>query len=54
MSEVDLSELLHALLRSDTTPPTTYAVSASPDLPLVPAHYEELVRLFRNLIRNAI
>jgi signal transduction histidine kinase len=54
VSEVDLTELLQSLLRSDTAPPTTYEIDAPADLPLVPGHYDELVRLFRNLIRNAV
>lgn len=54
VSEVDVPELLETLLRSDTAPPTTFEIRAAPDLPLVNAHYDELVRLFRNLIRNAV
>ena len=54
VSEVDLVELLQSLLRTDTTPPTTYELKAAAAVPLVAAHYDELVRLFRNLIRNAV
>lgn len=54
VSEVDLPELLQSLLRSDTAPPITYELNAPPDVPRVHAHYDELVRLFRNLIRNAV
>ena len=54
ISEVDVPELLETLLRSDTAAPTTFEIRASPDLPLVSGHYDELVRLFRNLIRNAV
>src|SRR5699024_8255466 len=53
VSEVDLPELMQSLLRSDTAPPTTFAIHTNGDVPLVPGHYDELVRLFRNLIRNA-
>ena len=54
ISEVDVTELLDTLLRSDTAPPTTYDIRSAPDVPLVSGHYDELVRLFRNLIRNAV
>lgn len=54
VSEVDLPELLQSLLRTDTAAPTTWELTAPPELPLVPGHYDELVRLFRNLIRNAM
>ena len=54
VSEVDLSELLQTLLRTDTAPPTTFELRAPEGLPLVNGHYDELVRLFRNLIRNAM
>ncbi|HEX6642724.1 MAG TPA: HAMP domain-containing sensor histidine kinase, partial [Thermoanaerobaculia bacterium] len=54
VSEVDVPELLESLLRSDTAPPTTFEIRAAPGVPLVSGHYDELVRLFRNLIRNAV
>lgn len=54
VSDVDLVELMQTLLRSDTAPPTSVELTSPPDVPLVAGHYEELVRLFRNLIRNAV
>lgn len=54
VSDVDLPELLQSLLRSDTAAPTAFEVQTRGDVPLVAGHYDELVRLFRNLIRNAV
>jgi nitrogen fixation/metabolism regulation signal transduction histidine kinase len=53
-SQVDLRELLAALLETDVAPPVTTRLDAAPGLPLVEGHYEALVRAFRNLIRNAV
>lgn len=53
-SPVDLAELLAGLLRSDVPPAVRSSFSAPEALPMVDGHYEELLRAFRNLVRNAV
>lgn len=53
-SDIDVAELLHALLASDVPPHIRWSVQAEPELPLVVGHYDALQRAFRNLIRNAV
>ncbi len=53
-SAVDVVELLTALLDSDVPAGIEATLEAEPELPLVEAHYEALVRTFRNLLRNAV
>lgn len=53
-SPVDLRELLASLLATDVPPGIETRLTAAPDLPLVEAHYDALLRAFRNLIRNAV
>lgn len=53
-SAVDLRELLAGLLETDVAPPVETALDASAGVPLVDGHYEALLRLFRNLIHNAV
>ncbi len=53
-SEVDLLELLELLIRQHEGVGPTLFLQPSGDLPMVTAHYEALLRSFRNLILNAI
>lgn len=53
-SEVDLAELLEALLASDVPPAVQRSLDSPPSLPLIQGHYDALVRSFRNLLRNAV
>lgn len=53
-SAVDLRELWSALLSTDVPPGIEAEFSADPGLPLVNAHYDALLRAFRNLLRNAV
>lgn len=53
-SHVDIPELVEALLETDLTPPVTAELEAEPGLPLISGYYDSLLRLFRNLIRNAV
>lgn len=53
-SAVDLRELLSGLLETDVEPPVETELDAPAELPLVDGHYEALIRLFRNLIHNAV
>ncbi len=52
-SPVDLGELLVSLADSDLKPEIQREVIVEPGLPMVDAHYEALLRAFRNLLRNA-
>jgi two-component system, NtrC family, nitrogen regulation sensor histidine kinase NtrY len=52
-SPVDLGELLTSLTDSDLKPEIEREVVVEPGLPMVDAHYEALLRAFRNLLRNA-
>jgi len=53
-SAVDLRELLAGLLETDVAPPVTTELDAPDGLPLVDGYYDALLRLFRNLIQNAV
>ncbi|MBX6363085.1 MAG: HAMP domain-containing histidine kinase [Gemmatimonadetes bacterium] len=53
-SPVDLPELLGSLLATDVPPTIEARLEVTGSVPLVEAHYEALVRAFRNLIRNAV
>lgn len=53
-SDVDLGELLDALLQSDVPPAVDVALRVDPGVGLVRVHYDALQRAFRNLIRNAV
>ena len=53
-SDVDLHELLRALLESDVPPHIRASVRTGTPLPLITGHYDALQRAFRNLVRNAV
>ncbi|HEX9107347.1 MAG TPA: ATP-binding protein [Longimicrobiales bacterium] len=53
-SPVDVPELLASLLASDVPPGIETELVAGESVPLVEAHYDGLVRAFRNLLRNAV
>lgn len=53
-SPVDLRELWSGLMATDVPPGIETELSADPALPLVNAHYDALLRAFRNLLRNAV
>lgn len=53
-SAVDLRELLERLLATDVPPGFDASLEAAADVPPVEAHYEALVRAFRNILRNAV
>jgi len=52
-SEVDLAELLDSLLRSDVPADVDTTLHAD-GAPRIEAHYEEIARALRNVIRNAV
>ncbi|MEJ2677932.1 MAG: ATP-binding protein [Gemmatimonadota bacterium] len=52
-SPVDLGELLISLADSDLKPEIEREVVVEPGLPMVDAHYDALLRAFRNVLRNA-
>lgn len=53
-SPVDLVELLGSLLRSDVPTAVETSLVALGEVPLVDAHYDALLRAFRNLVGNAV
>lgn len=53
-TDVDLPEMLASLLETDVPPGVEAELSAEPDLPPVRAHYDTLLRAFRNLVRNGV
>lgn len=53
-SEVDLPELLAGLLDSDLPPGLRHTLDVAPGTSPILAHYDMLLRAFRNLIRNAV
>jgi signal transduction histidine kinase len=53
-SEIDLGEMLGALLASDLPPTISGTLDAEEDVPLVDGHLEALSRAFRNLLGNAV
>jgi signal transduction histidine kinase len=53
-SEVDVIELLQLLLQQHEGVGPTLSFESPGELPLVVAHYDALVRCFRNLLLNAI
>lgn len=53
-SEIDLRELLETLVRRHDAGPSKVEISAAPDLPLVRGHYDAMLRVFRNLLVNAL
>jgi signal transduction histidine kinase len=53
-AEVDLGELLGALVRSTLPPEVPVRVETDPATPPVTGHYEPLRRAFSNLLRNAL
>jgi signal transduction histidine kinase len=53
-SQVDLVELLQLLLQQHEGVGATLTFHPPPDLPLVTAHYDALLRSFRNLLLNAM
>jgi signal transduction histidine kinase len=53
-SEVDVAELLQLLLRQHEGVGPTLSFDPSPDLPHITAHYDALLRCFRNLLLNAM
>jgi two-component system, NtrC family, nitrogen regulation sensor histidine kinase NtrY len=52
--DVDVGDLVRAVLETDVGPEVAVTLDVSPDLPAVLAHYDLLLRAFRNLVRNAI
>lgn len=53
-SEVDLAELLRGLLDTDVPQVVERSLVVEPGTATILAHYDALVRAFRNLIRNAV
>jgi signal transduction histidine kinase len=53
-SPVDLEELLESLLSSDVPEPITRTLQVAAGTSLIEAHYDALLRAFRNLLRNAV
>ena len=53
-SEVDMTELLQLLIRQHEDVGPTLIFLPPTDLPLVTAHYDALLRCFRNLLLNAM
>jgi signal transduction histidine kinase len=53
-SEIDLGEMLGALLASDLPQTISGTLDAEEDVPLVDGHLEALSRAFRNLLGNAV
>jgi len=53
-SEVDMTELLQLLVRQHEGAGPTLQFQPPDDLPLIKAHYDALLRSFRNLLLNAI
>ena len=51
---VDLAELIRGLSERHRQPGIEIIVDAPDNLPLVPGHHDALVRVFRNLIANAV
>ncbi len=53
-SEVSLGELLAELLATDVPADVAATLGVDPATPNIEAHYEPLLRAFRNLVRNAV
>ena len=53
-SEVDLRELLEHLVEQFAESPVRVAVAPSPPPPLIEGHHDSLLRVFRNLLANAV
>lgn len=53
-TDVDVRELLQSLLETDVPPGTEVTLDAPDGLPPIRAHYDALVRAFRNLVRNGL
>lgn len=53
-SEIDLTELLATLARQHETADVPIRVVVTDRPPLVPGHYDALLRVFRNLLANAV
>jgi signal transduction histidine kinase len=53
-SEIDLAEMLGALLASDLPETIRGTLDAEEDVPLVDGHLEALSRAFRNLLGNSV
>jgi signal transduction histidine kinase len=53
-SEVDITELLQLLIKQHEGVGPDFSFPPPPDLPFVMAHYDALLRSFRNLLLNAI
>jgi signal transduction histidine kinase len=54
LSEVDVEELLQTVARRTARPGLAVAVEAAPDLPRIHGRHEPLVRVFTNLVVNAL
>jgi two-component system, NtrC family, nitrogen regulation sensor histidine kinase NtrY len=52
--DVDVGDLVRTVLETDVGPEVAVTLEVSPDLPAVLAHYDLLLRAFRNLVRNAM
>lgn len=53
-SEVDIAELMAGLLKSDVPPHLDPSLSVAPGTSTIVAHYDAVLRAFRNLLRNAV
>ena len=53
-SEISLGELFQAVMASDVPPQVQWTLDEAPGVPLVPGFYEELLRAFRNVLKNAV
>ncbi len=53
-SEVDLRELIERLLETDVPPRLQRSVTVGPGTCVIEAHYDAVLRAFRNLLRNAV
>ncbi len=53
-SEIDVGELLSSLAQTDVPSGVRCEIRLEPDVPLVNAHYDALLRAYRNLLRNAV
>jgi signal transduction histidine kinase len=53
-SEVDIAELMAGLLKSDVPPHLDPSLFVAPGTSTIVAHYDAVLRAFRNLLRNAV
>jgi two-component system nitrogen regulation sensor histidine kinase NtrY len=53
-SEVDIAELMAGLIKTDVSPHLDPSLYVAPGTSTIVAHYDALLRAFRNLLRNAV